>query len=195
MSTKFKTEKVRLSYAQNMYEAKANDRGEMKFRVTLLIPKTDTVTIDRMKVAAEAVKRTKQPGKDEAFYKRHGRAPSMTATAPSRARAKPMVQSARGVGSLPYRPTRSPESSASFLVSIRPWTRPTAATTRRSASRHSGSVPAPTRCHVRPEQRAAAARARRTHRWSHLCGRRLRRGNRGLVLRNPNLVAANGGEP
>jgi len=69
MSTKFKTEKVRLSYAQNMYEAKANDRGEMKFGVTLLIPKADTVTIDRMKVAAEAVKRTKQPGKDEAFYK------------------------------------------------------------------------------------------------------------------------------
>ena len=69
MSTKFKTDKVRLSYAQNMYEAKANDRGEMKFGVTLLIPKTDTVTIDRMKVAAEAVKRTKQPGKDEAFYK------------------------------------------------------------------------------------------------------------------------------
>jgi len=55
MSTKFKTEKVRLSYAQNMYEAKANDRGDMKFGVTLLIPKTDTVTIDRMKVAAEAV--------------------------------------------------------------------------------------------------------------------------------------------
>lgn len=69
MSTKFKTEKVRLSYAQNMYEAKPNDRDEMKFGVTLLIPKTDTVTIDRMKVAAEAVKRTKQPGKDEAFYK------------------------------------------------------------------------------------------------------------------------------
>lgn len=69
MSTKFKTEKVRLSYAQNMYEAKANDRGEMKFGVTLLIPKTDTVTIDRMKLAAETVKRTKQPGKDDAFYK------------------------------------------------------------------------------------------------------------------------------
>jgi len=69
MSTKFKTEKVRLSYAQNMYKAKANDRGEMKFGITLLIPKTDTITIDRMKVAAETVKRTKQPGKDEAFYK------------------------------------------------------------------------------------------------------------------------------
>ncbi len=69
MSTKFKTEKVRISYAQNMYEAKANDRGEMKFGVTLLIPKTDTVTIDRMKLAAEMVKRTKQPGKDDTFYK------------------------------------------------------------------------------------------------------------------------------
>ena len=67
--SKLKTEKVRLSYAINMYEAKANDRGEMKFGVTILIPKSDTVTIERMKAAGEAVKRLKQPGKDEAFYK------------------------------------------------------------------------------------------------------------------------------
>ena len=68
-TTKCKTEKIRLSYAQQLYEPKANDKGALKYGVTLLIPKTDTVTYNRLCAAAEACKRAKMPGKDEAFYK------------------------------------------------------------------------------------------------------------------------------
>lgn len=73
MSTRFKTAEVRFSYAQQLYEAKPNDRGDLKFGVTLLIPKTDTVTYKAFCDAAEAIKRAKVPGKDDAFYKAHPR--------------------------------------------------------------------------------------------------------------------------
>lgn len=72
-STKFKTEPVRLSYAQQLYQPKADDKGSMKYSVTLLIPKTDDVTYKRFCAAAEACKRAKAPGKEEAFYKAHPR--------------------------------------------------------------------------------------------------------------------------
>ena len=68
-STKTKTGKIRLSYAAQLYEPKPNDKGDMKFGVTLLIPKTDTATYNALCAAAEACKRTKAPGKDEQFYK------------------------------------------------------------------------------------------------------------------------------
>lgn len=68
-TTKCKTAKIRLSYAGQLYEAKPNDKGDMKYGVTLLIPKTDTVTYNTLCAAAEACKRAKMPGKDEAFYK------------------------------------------------------------------------------------------------------------------------------
>ena len=68
-STKVKTGKIRISYAGQLYEAKPNDKGALKFGCTLLVPKSDKVTYDALCAAAEAVKRTKVPGKDDAFYK------------------------------------------------------------------------------------------------------------------------------
>lgn len=55
MSTKVVTGKVRFSYA-NLFEPKAPlNGGEPKYSVTLLIPKSDTVTIEKIKAAiAEA---------------------------------------------------------------------------------------------------------------------------------------------
>ena len=71
--TRTKTGKVRFSYAQQLYEAKPNDKGALKFGVTLLIPKSDTATYAALCAAAEACKRRAAPGKDEAFYKAHPR--------------------------------------------------------------------------------------------------------------------------
>ena len=67
--TRTKTGKVRFSYAHQLYEAKPNDKGALKFGVTLLIPKSDTATYAALCAAAEACKRRAAPGKDEAFYK------------------------------------------------------------------------------------------------------------------------------
>lgn len=55
MSTKVVTGKVRFSYC-NIFEAKASqDGGEPKYSVTLLIPKSDTDTLNKIKAAiAEA---------------------------------------------------------------------------------------------------------------------------------------------
>jgi len=54
MSTKITTGKVRFSYV-NIFEPKAQNGGEPKYSVTLLIPKTDTVTLGKIKDAiAEA---------------------------------------------------------------------------------------------------------------------------------------------
>ena len=63
------TGKVRISYADQIYKPKANDKGVLKYGCALLIPKSDKATYDRICAVAEHVKRTSQKGKDEAFYK------------------------------------------------------------------------------------------------------------------------------
>jgi len=68
-STKCKTGKVRFSFADSLYNPKPNDRGDLKYSVALLIPKSDTTTYQAMCDASEACKRIKLPGKDETFYK------------------------------------------------------------------------------------------------------------------------------
>lgn len=53
MSTKVVTGKVRFSYV-NIWEAKqSNDGGDPKYSVALLIPKSDTVTVGKIKAAIE----------------------------------------------------------------------------------------------------------------------------------------------
>lgn len=68
-SGKVITGKVRFSFAKQLYVPKANDKGINKYSVTALIPKTDKATYQRMCDAAEFIKRSKFPGKDEDFYK------------------------------------------------------------------------------------------------------------------------------
>ena len=63
------TEKIRISYADQLYVPKPNDKGVLKFGCALLVPKSDTVTYQRLLAAGESVKRKANPGKDEAFYK------------------------------------------------------------------------------------------------------------------------------
>lgn len=54
--TKIVTGKVRLSYV-NVFQPRAGeDGGEPKYSVCVLIPKTDTVTINKVKAAIEAAK-------------------------------------------------------------------------------------------------------------------------------------------
>lgn len=53
----FRTEIVRGSYIQ-VFEARANPSGQLRYSIQLLVPKTDTVTLGRMRIAAaEAVKK------------------------------------------------------------------------------------------------------------------------------------------
>lgn len=60
MSTKVVTGKVRFSFCQ-LFEPKAIDGGAPKYSVTLLIPKSDTVTVEKIKAAiAEAADRFRQ---------------------------------------------------------------------------------------------------------------------------------------
>lgn len=59
VSTFFLTKKVRLSYssiweAKSMLDEKGNPTGTPKFAAQLLIPKTDTVTVERIKTAFKA---------------------------------------------------------------------------------------------------------------------------------------------
>ena len=63
------TEKVRISYADQLYTPKANDKGVLKYGCAIMIPKSDKATYARILAAAESVKRKAVPGKDEAFYK------------------------------------------------------------------------------------------------------------------------------
>ena len=64
MSTKVVTGKVRFSYA-NIFEPKApNGGGEPKYSVTLLIPKSDTATVEKIKNAMAEAR--------ENFCKRNG---------------------------------------------------------------------------------------------------------------------------
>lgn len=64
--TQITTGKVRFSYA-TLVEPKASEQGGVpKFSITLLIPKTDTATLSKIKAAieeAKAVYQTKNPGK------------------------------------------------------------------------------------------------------------------------------------
>ena len=68
MSTKVITGRVRFSYA-HLAKPRANDKGELKFSVTVLLPKSDTATYNALKAAEQAAGRKKFPGKDEGFYK------------------------------------------------------------------------------------------------------------------------------
>lgn len=53
MATKITTGKVRFSYA-NIFEAKpSGDNGELKYSVVLLIPKSDTATLNKIKQAIQ----------------------------------------------------------------------------------------------------------------------------------------------
>ena len=60
MSTKVVTGKVRLSYVQ-LFEPKAIEGSAPKYSVTLLIPKSDTATVQKIKAAmAEAAEKFRQ---------------------------------------------------------------------------------------------------------------------------------------
>jgi len=64
-TTKVVTNKVRLSYAF-LFEARApkeNPDGEKKFSTSILIPKSDKETLDKIKAAQEAAIEAKWPGK------------------------------------------------------------------------------------------------------------------------------------
>lgn len=54
MSTKFVTGKVRLSYAKIMRPAKNDMNGKSEYSTVVLVPKTDTDTINGLKAAAKA---------------------------------------------------------------------------------------------------------------------------------------------
>ena len=54
--TKVVTGKVRLSYC-NLFQPKASDDGQdAKYSCTLLVPKSDKITIQKIKAAVEAAK-------------------------------------------------------------------------------------------------------------------------------------------
>lgn len=55
-STKVITGKVRFSYAHVFEPKSIEDGGEKKYSVNLIIPKTDTVTIEKIEEAVEAAK-------------------------------------------------------------------------------------------------------------------------------------------
>ena len=62
-STKVVTGQVRLSYC-NLFEPRAQQEGgDPKFSVTILIPKSDTATINKIKAAQETAINTKGPTK------------------------------------------------------------------------------------------------------------------------------------
>jgi len=65
-STKVVTGKVRMSYAW-LNKSRTNDRGEEKFSVTVLLPKSDKDTYARLKAAEKAAAMKKFPGKDAGF--------------------------------------------------------------------------------------------------------------------------------
>ena len=63
MATKITTGKVRFSYAQ-LFEAKSIEGGEPKYSVTLLIPKSDTATMQKIQRAMDEAA--------ESFRKKNG---------------------------------------------------------------------------------------------------------------------------
>ena len=68
MATKVITGKVRFSYAF-LSKPKQNDRGEDKFSVTILLPKSDKATYNALRAAEREAAEKKFPGKPDAFYK------------------------------------------------------------------------------------------------------------------------------
>lgn len=68
MATKIITDKVRFSYAF-LTKPKQNDRGEDKFSVTVLMPKSDTKKYAELRACEREAAEKKFPGKPEAFYK------------------------------------------------------------------------------------------------------------------------------
>ena len=62
-STKVVTGKVRLSYC-NLFEPRAQQEGgDLKYSVTILIPKSDTATVNKIKAAQETAINAKWPTK------------------------------------------------------------------------------------------------------------------------------------
>lgn len=68
MATKLVTGRVRFSYCY-VNKPRANDRGEDKFSVTILLPKSDTATYNALRAAENEAAKKKFPGKGDAFYK------------------------------------------------------------------------------------------------------------------------------
>ena len=67
MATKFVTPKVRLSFCF-INKPRQNDRGEDKFSVTILVPKSETAWLKTFRAAEREAAVKKFPGKPEAFY-------------------------------------------------------------------------------------------------------------------------------
>ena len=67
MTTKLITGKVRFSYAY-LTKPRKNDRGEEKFSVTIILPKSDKATYDALKAAELEAAKKKFPGKEPGFY-------------------------------------------------------------------------------------------------------------------------------
>ena len=87
--TSVTTGRVRLSYV-NVFQPREDMSGRKKYSVTLLIPKTDTATVQRINDAIEAAKKKG----------RHHSALSLSTTATvCVTTAKPMARSAAAIGS------------------------------------------------------------------------------------------------
>jgi hypothetical protein len=67
VSTQIVTGKVRFSYAY-LTKPRQNDRGEDKFSVTVLLPKSDKAGIAAIRAAESEAAHKKFPGKPAAFY-------------------------------------------------------------------------------------------------------------------------------
>lgn len=65
--TKVATGKVRMSFV-HIHKPRSNDRGEDKFSVTILVPKSDKGTTDALRAAERVAAELKFPGKTAAFY-------------------------------------------------------------------------------------------------------------------------------
>lgn len=61
-ATKVVTGKARLSYVQ-VFEPKPDDQGVLKYSMAVLIPKSDTATVNKIKAAIEAAKEEGRTGK------------------------------------------------------------------------------------------------------------------------------------
>ena len=68
MATKFISERVRFSYAF-LNKPKQNDRGEDKFSVTILMPKSDVKKYNELRACELEAGQKKFPGKPAEFYK------------------------------------------------------------------------------------------------------------------------------
>lgn len=67
MATKFVTGRVRFSFAF-LNKSRTNERGEEKFSVTILMPKSDKVGLKTFRDSEREAAKKKFPGKEDAFY-------------------------------------------------------------------------------------------------------------------------------